>query len=254
MIPLLEPIFKGDWATLGDALACAHTLPPQGVPVAALLSEPGRLGAILRQHARHLGVAGQDLRPAASAWSLAYLEVLLPPMVAAASVLQHVFPAQAACISVLLGDDAAPRGFCIPHEGQPLPGTDTAMRFELLLDGHLEPLFMAIGQHSRLPGKILWGNLARCLDKLFEHALRLTGHAAHVARDRDHLLHLARWPGGRANPLHAPQRMVAGPGAAAAVKLHRQCCLTYLLPGQGYCGACPLVPRHLPVKASAPST
>ena len=33
-------------------------------------------------------------------------------------------------------------------------------------------------------------------------------------------------------------------GAATTITLHRQCCLFYRLPGQGYCGACPLAPEH----------
>ena len=253
MIPLLQPIFQGDWAPLGEALVCSPAPPPHAIGVAELLREPHRLDAILRRHAQHLGVAGHDLRAAASSWSLAYLDVLLPPFVAAASVLQHKLPAHADELSVLLGDDAAPWAFHITHTGHPAPGADTATRFDPLIGAHLAALFAAISRQTRLAGKILWGNLARRLEGIFDQALRLTGDAAHVARDRDHLLHSAHWPDGRTNPLHGPQRLVAGYGALPAITLHRQCCLCYLLPGQDYCGACPLAPQHLPVKVSKPS-
>ena len=34
------------------------------------------------------------------------------------------------------------------------------------------------------------------------------------------------------------------PSPSPAVKLHRECCLNYLLPHEHHCNACPLAPEH----------
>ena len=64
MIPLLEPLFRGAWKPLGEALVCAP--PPAGaIHVQDLVQDGARLLAVLAHHARHRGVTGHDLRPAA---------------------------------------------------------------------------------------------------------------------------------------------------------------------------------------------
>jgi ferric iron reductase protein FhuF len=244
VIPILAPLFQGDWAAYGETLACAPRPPADAVPVTALLHDAALLDGVLRRHARHLGVPGNDndLRAVASAWSLEYLWALLPPVVAAASVLQHGFPVRAEDMAVSLDEDGEPVRFHIAGEGHALPGRSTAARFDGLLWQHLEPLFAAVSRQARLPLKVLWGNTARYLELILGEALQLTGHAGHVAADSEALLHCAAWPDGRANPLHARLRKVIrmADGAAAPPRLHRQCCLSYLLPGQGHCQACPL--------------
>lgn len=250
MIPLLQPLFQGDWAALGEALVCSPASPADALAVDALLHDPSVLDDCLRRHAHHLGVDGDDLRATASSWCLAWLDVLLPPIVAAASVLQHVFPAQAASMSVRLGDGAMPLAFHIGHEGLAQPGADTVVRFGPLIDDHLAPLFAQLARRSRVAPKIMWGNLARRLDGIFDVALQRTGHAPHVANDRDRLLHEPLWHDGRTNPMHQPRRRVVRLHAGTPLTLHRQCCLCYLLPGQDYCGACPLAPQFQPMRRS----
>lgn len=258
MIPLLQPLFKGAWAPLAEALVCADSPPLDALPVAALLREPRLIDDCLRQHAQLLGVTGTDLRATASSWCLAYLDALLPPMVAAASVLQHVFPAQPEAIAVRLGDGAVPQAFYIGHEGIARPGTDTAARFGPLIETHLAPLFAALTRQARVAPKILWGNLARRLEGIFDQALQLTGDAPPIAHDRDHLLRAPLWHDGLPNPMHHPQRTVIRIHTDTPLTLHRQCCLCYLLPGQDYCGACPLAPQfqppHRKLSAAAPSS
>jgi ferric iron reductase protein FhuF len=246
VIPLLEPLFQGAWAPLGEALVCAARPPANAVPVHRLIDEPAWLDDLLRRHARHLGVIdaelrGTDLRAAASSWCFTYLDALLPPVVAAASVLQQVFPTGPHEMQVVFDDtEAVPRSFHIGHAGTPQPGTDAATRLAPLVDAHLAPLFAQLAQRARLAPKILWGNLARRLDGIFEQALALTGHAASVALDRDTLLNQPLWHDGRPNPLLPRQR--PHPDAPRDITLHRQCCLFYLLPAQDCCSACPLAP------------
>jgi len=263
VIPILEPLFQGAWAPYGETLQCVPQPPARAIPVAELLHNPSHLlEDALQRHARHLGVMGQggvagagcDLRAAASAWSLDYLRALLTPVAAAASLLYHCFPVSAEHVAVTLDESGRPVCFHIPNEGTAMPGSSTAARYGALLWQHLDPLFVALSRHTRLARKILWGNAARHLETVFDQALLLAGPAPHVALDRDTLLQSPAWPDGRPNPLHAPRRQVIRMqnGSPLAVNLHRQCCLCYLLPGQNYCGACPLMPPRPGLKAVAP--
>lgn len=250
MMPLLAPLFQGDWTAYGEALACAPCWPADALPVTRLIGggDGGLLPGVMRRHAAHLGVRDGDLRAAASSWSLDYLGALLPAAAAAASLLQHRLPLRADEMALSLDQHGAPVRFHILHEGSAMPGSPTATRYGPMLDQHLAPLFDAIHRHTRLPHKILWANAARHLDAIFAQALDLSGNAAPVALDRDMLLRRAAGADGRANPLHGRQRRVvpAGPTTRAETVLHRECCLMYRLPEQSWCGACPLAPHHAP--------
>ncbi|WP_295979952.1 siderophore-iron reductase FhuF [uncultured Variovorax sp.] len=254
MIPLLAPIFRGEWAAYGETLACAPQPPAGAVRVAELISRPELLASLLQRHARHRRVRGSDLRPAASAWSMHYLDALLPPVAAAASLLQHEFPVAPAQVWISFDDDdsAVPRRFHITHEGHARPGTDAAVRYAALLFEHLAPLFAQLARLTRIAPKILWGNTARYLQPVLEQGLLLSGHAPSVAKDLDHLLHQPRW-GCADNPMFTMQRKVVRmqSGTPASVTLHRQCCLYYLLPDEGYCGVCPLAPEFRKARAPA---
>ena len=219
---------------------------------------------VLRRHARYRNSHGHDLRPVASAWSLDYLNVLLPPVVAAASVLQHVFPMAAGQVWVRLDGNGLPTSFHIRAIGHPRQGASPAQRYASLLRQHLQPLFAVLCSLTRLAPKILWGNAARRLEPILDQALALTGGAGPVAQDRTHLLFSADWPalhGGEPepNPLFGPRREVpqhecnGGNGCATTIRLHRQCCLYYLLPEEGYCGACPLAPQYRQPKSKPPA-
>ncbi|MCK6394937.1 siderophore-iron reductase FhuF [Diaphorobacter sp. HDW4A] len=246
MILLLAPLFQGEWAAHGETLALASHWPSEGVPISRLVSHDSLLGDAIRRYATHLGVTGNDLRAAASAWSLDYLWALLPPTAAAASVLQHRFPMHADDVALSLNDIGTPVRFHIRHEGHAMPGTPATTRYAPLLEEHLDPLFKAIGRQTRLAQKILWGNAARYLEVILEQALALTNNADHIAADRETLLQQPTHPDGRPNPLYGRKRTAVHveDGAASTITLHRQCCLFYRVPGQDYCGACPLAPAH----------
>lgn len=243
MISLLEPIFRGELAPLGERLVCAQDLPSHALRVTDLASSNELLGGVLRRHAKFRRVEGNDLRAVASAWSLTYLSVLLPPVVAAASVLQHGFPVAAMQMWVQFDSRGAPSFFQIRELGLPMHGSDTAQRYAPLLWHHLAPLFAAVAGLTRLAPKILWGNVARVLEPILDQAVALTGGAASIAQDHAHLLQSAVWPQAATNPLHGLQREVVRwrGGDPVPLKLHRQCCLNHLLPGETACGACPLV-------------
>jgi ferric iron reductase protein FhuF len=226
VIPLLEPLFPGELAVHGEKLQCADAVPPGALRVADLAQSPAPLADVLQRNARYRGVAGTDLRAVASAWSLEYIAMLLPPVMAAASMLQHVFPVAAEHTWVRLDAHGGPASFHIRHMGRPL------------LWQHLAPLFEALAGTTRLAPKILWSNTVRLMEPVFDVALAATGGAPSILRDRQLLLHSATWPNElRPNPLHGRER-------SHPVKLHRECCLNYLLPHEHHCNACPLAPEH----------
>lgn len=252
MIALLEPLFQGEWAPLGETLDCTPRPPDGAVKVADLLTQPELLADILARHARRW--RSTEMRAVASAWSLSYLWALLPPVVAAASVLQHGFPVDPARMWLSLDEDGEPLRFHILDEGHPWPGTDAATRFAPLVWTHLLPLVTALNRQARVPAKILWGNAARHIESVLDEALILTGQAPHIAEDLAHLLHCPSWPGHARNPLQGVQRQVIhiDKGQTERITLHQQCCLYYLLPDEGYCGACPLAPQYRKLKDAAP--
>lgn len=236
VIALLEPLFAGELAAHAEKLQCADAVPAGALRVADLVAQPALLADVLRRNARLRGVQGDDLRATASAWSLEYIAMMLPPVMAAASVLQHVFPVAAQHTWVRFDRHGAPQGFHIRHEGRAQHGADAHARYAPLLLHHLAPLFAALARLTRLAPKILWSNAARLMEPVFERALAATGGAPSIARDRQALLLDPAWPHGDGiNPLRPHPR-------SHAVRLHRECCLNYLLPHEHHCNACPLDP------------
>jgi ferric iron reductase protein FhuF len=246
VIALLEPIFRGELAPLGERLMCAPEVPSGALRVSELVASGALLAEVLNRHAAVHRVTDGDLRAVASAWSLEYLSVLLPPLVAGASVFHHGFPAAASQMWVQFDGRGEPMSFHIRELGAPMHGTDTAQRYAPLLWQHLSPLFSAIARLTRIAPKTLWGNAARILEPIFDQGVTLTGGSAPFMQDREHLLHSAAWAQGAANPLHGRQREITRwqNGREVPVKLHRQCCLNHLLPDEGYCSICPLAPQH----------
>ncbi|SEL61639.1 ferric iron reductase protein FhuF [Roseateles sp. YR242] len=245
MIPMLEPIFQGEWAPYGETLQCAPQWPASALRLADWLRSPEAMADTLTRYARRWGAGQRDPRAVASAWTLDYLWTLLPPVVAAATVLQHRFPTAASDIALLLDDQGKPLSFHITAEGATLPGSSTAERYHALLHGHLQPLFSALHHHTRVAEKILWSNAARYLGDILEEAEEhLPGPPPLLQQDREHLLERGGWPLTQCNPMQALPRRTAQGGHGREMPLHSHCCLYYLLPEQPYCGACPLAPQH----------
>lgn len=258
MIPVLAPLFQDEWAPYGEGMTCPpHPAPPVDgarhlLPV--LMGEPATLRTVLVRHARHLGVAGEDLRATAAAWSLDYLWLLLPATIAGACVLRHGLPLDPASCLLDLDAHGAPTRLHLPHEGQALRGDlDSQAHRETLVRSHLSPLFAALRAASGLPLKILWGNAARVLADIFaalSDVARASGDGdgneeaeRHVTHQGSAWLTACAWPDGEPNPLwlHGgkPPTLLA---ITSPSSCHAQCCLRHLLPGLAHCGRCPLTP------------
>lgn len=253
MIALLEPIFQGEWAAYGETLVCGLVPdarePQQAMLLVDFLADAKLLDGALMRYAQHL--KSRDLRPIVSAWTLDYFSALLPPVVAAASMLQHGFPVSAAEIMLVLDAHGRPVAFHIPHEGASLNGRIAAERYGVLVWEHLAPLIERLAQRAPVSPRLLWGNAARYFDEILEQAILIAGDASSIARDRDALLRQPAWPDGRTNPLFGKPRAITKTvdGEPVTLRLHRQCCLYYLLPNQSYCRACPRTPGNRRVRA-----
>ncbi|MGP9767009.1 siderophore-iron reductase FhuF [Halomonas sp. AOP13-D3-9] len=247
MIELLTPIFKGEWAHFGEGLICREKAGSHAYLLADLLNEPETFDAILLRRARFYHV--DDLRPVASIWLLKYVTLLVPPIAVAATVLQHGFPVRPQDISVVLDDDAAPVAFVIPHLGGSIAGLDTLRRYTPLIKEHLEPLIAHLSARTRVPAKILWGNVARRLETLLTLAQQRDTFSPdtvqRAASDKAYLLEQRVWYGNKRNPMFGSKRQTVRvtEEGEVPVRLHRHCCLDYLLPKGSYCGLCPLSPE-----------
>lgn len=247
MIELLKPIFKGPLAPYGEGLICSPAQPRGAVRLVDFLNAPDTIDTLLSRQALLLGTS--DLRPVASLWLLKYTALLLPPVVAAATLLKHIFPMDPREVVIDLDCNGSPQAIFIPRPGQDGSGLDTASRYAVLIDAHLTPLVTRLSEASKLPAKILWGNIARRVDAILNQAATVTSAAdlaANIGVDRTYLLRQRDWPQGRRNPLYGRQQTALQQrpdGQQIPLLLHRQCCLQYLLPQEDYCGACPLSPR-----------
>ena len=241
MIALLEPIFRGPLAPYGAGLICS-TPPASASTLTDLLEQPDLLRELLTCRARVLGTS--DYRPVASAWMLTYSMLLLPPVVAATTRLQHAFPLDPKEVALETSDDGNPQRFFIPNEGWSAAGQDTAARYASLIDTHLTPLISRLSEVSRLPRKVLWGNVARRLEFILDQAAALTP-SAEIEMDSNYLLQQPLWQD-RPNPLLQPAKKPYCRHWATGSRNRFACtgnaAFTISCLDHGYCGACPLSP------------
>ena len=252
MIALLKPLFQGEWESYGTTLLCEQKPPANAVSIAELITQPFYLKKILQQYAENLQTS--DLRPTASVWITHYIGALLPPVMAASTLLNHEFPIALDEIFLTMDKNGTPERFYVSHEGKPFPdNADTEQRYHRLLHQNFQPLIQQLHYYARVPEKILWGNVARDLEGLFNEAeeqMRNTPLAERIAHDRHVLLKCPKKKDKSKNLLFMYQRDVSviEDGQPIAITLHRQCCLYYLLPNDGYCVACPLAPQYIKPK------
>lgn len=248
MIPLLAPIFRGPWAQYGETLIYGAHPPRGGVLLSDVIADRALQNAILRRYARHL--ACSDLRPVVSIWLLRYFEVLFPPIVTAASLLNHAFPLAPESMWLTLDEDGEPKAFHIEELGRSLTEDETHARYSMLVGEHLPPLIEELARNARVAPVVLWSNAARRLQAIFDVLVEQTKSAA-AERDRNILLHHATWPGGTRNPLYGKtlQGLRMRDGCLVTISLHRQCCLYYKIPPFDYCAACPIDPLKRAVRA-----
>jgi ferric iron reductase protein FhuF len=234
MIPALQPIFRGDLATIGEQLVLEDDPRPY-VPGGALLDER-RLGRLLARFAENY--EQPDLPAVATQWSKWHFSVLLTPVLAANVIADWHLPTDIQSIGVILSEDSRTSAIRLSCEGSAVRPADAHERFDVLIERHLKPLIAALSHASGLPQKVLWSNAGNVAENVMRECETLLG-ADHPGVQAGSLLFASRhWPDGSRNGLYQPVRYVN-----KGDETHRQrrvCCLRYPIPSLAFCKSCPL--------------
>jgi len=244
LIPVLAPLFTEARAAAAARLTCDAAHYAEAMPLQQLLQDDVLLGDMMARYGRHW--RSDDQRAVASAWSLNYFAALLPPAVAASSVLHRTLPLGIDDTRILLNEQGAVRLLCLPDDGVVVQNADAQERYQQLVWEHLAPIIGRLAQAFRSSPRVLWGNTIRRIRATLVAAEQFPlpkNRLRDIVADRQFLLNQPAWPDGRANPLHHKGDALAAQTPQRKY-LHRNCCLYYRLPDEGYCGACPLAPTN----------
>jgi ferric iron reductase protein FhuF len=231
-IPALAALFRGPLEPFADSLTLA---PAADARPASHLLDRAALRDLIDRLARSYGDG--DRRAVASIWSRHHFATLMPATLAANLLLDVELPVALDSAAIVADPEGRTRRIALRDAGAPFAPGRAETRFDLLIDDHLEPLIEALAAVSRASPKVFWSNAGNVFDYVVHEAAKLG--AAPAAVEIGLRLMSERYRGGRPNPLHAPMRR-----SADGRRLRRVCCVRYLAPGVGYCGACPITPRE----------
>ncbi|MFI8744018.1 siderophore-iron reductase FhuF [Pseudomonas sp. NPDC077186] len=240
MIEALAPLFVGDFAAYRETLVLTDD-PRPSVPLSELLSPQGLPQLLAGFAAEH---AGGDPRALVSQWSKHYFVRLIPPVVAAALVLNRRLPLHIEHLEVVLDEQHMPQAFKLRDAGEPFAPGDPFERFAHLQDEHLQPFIQALTSQVKIAPKVLWSNAGNYFEWLLTVLAKIL--PAPLLADGFSLLQTAVRPDGRRNPLYQPVRYIELQGAAMPWRQRRVCCIRYLLPELELCENCPLLERPPP--------
>ncbi|MGP1615398.1 MAG: siderophore-iron reductase FhuF [Pollutimonas bauzanensis] len=246
MIAALAPLFVGDFTHYRDALVLRDDARPS-IPLRDLQKHEG-FERVLREYG--VDYPDGDRRALASEWSKLYFIRLLPPVLAAAIMLDRRLSLDVDRIEIVLGARAEPLAFKLPDAGDVCVPTlgDPFAAFVPLLDHHLEPMINAWARHSKLSPRVFWSNAGNYFEWLV-NALTARASADQVAPARAILASPHR-PDGRPNRLFRPLRYI-DQDVNTPWRQRRVCCVRYLLPGMALCANCPLC-KHAPAPGIVP--
>lgn len=181
---------------------------------------------------------GDDARALLSQWSKYYFNLVVPPALVAARVLNRPL-AMALSESTVVLRHGLPHALWLPYDALGDACDAPAPRYRSLCVEHLAPLIAQLSRAARLAPRVFWGNAANTLEYALVH--ELPGGAG----DADWLLGRREFfDTGEANPLFRAIRYVdtERAGLASPFRARRVCCLRDRLPGETLlCSACPLL-------------
>lgn len=196
---------------------------------------------ILRELLARFGAAypGQDRRAVASLWSKRLFAVVLEPVLATSMLADWALPVGLGDIGLILTADGRAEALKLGPVGAAFKPASAELRFGALIDDHLALVIGALARETGITPRVLWSNAGN----YFEHAVATAGRTGSAAcpgvvHGQELLASRAR-PDGRSNPLFAPVYYRDPQGRTG--RRRRICCIRYLIPGQGYCGTCPIV-------------
>lgn len=237
MLPELSPFFPGPLRAYGEALT-ADPAPPEAISGAAL-ADVDTMAALVRAYGDTLGAG--HLPALASWWARRYCLAVVPAVLVSAVVLERALPIALADIDVSLARDARVDRIHIGPARTAI-GHDFALAIDALVQTNLTPVFHAMAPLRASP-RVLWSHAAEFVQTVGQ---ALCGHPAVQPSRR---AALARWLA-QSGPLQPAYRVeVSDDGHAQRIR--RVCCLNYRLPGEDYCGVCPLKSAALARRARA---
>ena len=235
MLPELAPFFPGPLRPYGEGLT-ARPAPPDAKPGARLADIDG-IAELVRGYGKALGAT--DLPALASWWTRRYCLAIVPPVLVSAVVLERALPVSLDAIEVSLARDCRAERIHI-GDTRTVIGHDFVVAIDLLVRQNLAPIFQAMAPLRASP-RVLWSHAAEFVQTVGEV---LCGHPAVEASRR---AALAEWlaNAGALGPAYRPLTPRQLPSKQASIdgdarRVRRVCCLNYRLPGEDYCGVCPL--------------
>ncbi|MGL4290342.1 MAG: siderophore-iron reductase FhuF, partial [Phreatobacter sp.] len=142
-------------------------------------------------------------------------------------------------IGLILTADGRAEALRLCQVGAAFEPVSAERRFAALIDDHLAPIIVALARETGITPRVLWSNAGN----YFEHAVAMGERSAAATCPGlihgKELLASRKRSDGRPNPLFAPIYYLDEQGRTG--RRRRICCIRYLIPGQGYCGVCPIV-------------
>lgn len=232
------------------SLALARRLPPDLQPLALrmrvepaseapLLSrwlQADMLAQALERYARHWPEA--DPRAVASQWHQESTALILPPLLLARLLYAEPVSLDPGQLRMTVNEQGAPGELHVPASGQtPLTEGNGARQLDALNEQLLQPFVSRFAAHTGLAPRLLWGNVALCIDWVMEVAQRFMPTRA-LGEARAHFLDNRQGDGCPA------LRRALRRDAAGALK-RRVCCLRERLAFER-CAVCPVATRQDP--------
>lgn len=217
-----------------------YATPPEALSGTQLF-DPVTLERVLKRFATRFSV--DDRRAVASMWTQWYFHLVLLPSLVANVLLERELPLALDEIHVVLDEHGQPERLCLSHDGLPLASLESEQRFAGLM-AHLSAVIDVLAQLSGAAPRVFWSNVGSGFDyylgQLETHPARWPGMTEACWQ----LLERRKLNDGLRNPLFQPVRHVTDEDGTPQ-RVRRLCCLRYLIPELGNCGAyCPLPCRR----------
>ena len=232
------------------SLTLAQRLPPDLQPLAARMRvapeseapalsswlQPDMLAPVLARYAQHWPQA--DPRAVASQWHQQVSALILPPLLLARLLYAEPVSLDPGQLRMRVNQQGEPDELHVPVSGQtPLSEGNGARQLDTLDEQLLQPFVNRFAAHTGLSPRLLWGNVALCIDWVLEVTQGCVPTRA-LGEARAHFCANHQGPGSQA------LRSALRRDAAGAVK-RRVCCLRERLAFER-CAVCPLATRQAP--------
>lgn len=207
--------------------------PDSGAPLLSCWLEPALLGEALGRYARNWPQA--DPRAVASQWHQESSALILPPLLLARLLYAEPVSLELGQLRMTVDEQGAPGELHVPAPGVVPAGEGSGSGLlEALQVQLLAPFVSRFAAHTGLAPRVLWGNVALCVDWVLEVAQNVVPTRA-LGEARAHFRDGRQGGGGHAL-CSALRRDASG-------ITRRVCCLRERL-GFDRCAVCPLASRQ----------